>query len=111
MLKLLFVCSQNRLRSPTAEHVFAQWPGVETASCGTNADAQTPASPELLHWADIIFVMEPTHRSKLQKRFRPAAGGKRIICLGIPDEYDYMQDELVALLTAKVAQFLPPAAR
>lgn len=109
MLKLLFVCSQNRLRSPTAEQVFAQWPGVETASCGTNSDAETPASPELLQWADIIFVMEEPHRRKLQQRFRAAVGGKRIICLGIRDDYDYMQEELVCLLKDKVAQFLPEA--
>ena len=107
MLKLLFVCSQNRLRSPTAEQVFAQWPGVETASCGTNAAAETPASAELLQWADIIFVMEQPHRRKLQQRFRAAVGGKRIICLGIPDDYDYMQEELVCLLRKRVAEFLP----
>lgn len=110
MLKLLFVCSQNRLRSPTAEQVFASWPDVETASCGTNNGAAVPASPELLQWADIIFVMEQAHRRKLQQRFRAAVGGKRVICLGVPDDYDYMQEELVCLLKEKVAQFLPPPA-
>ena len=34
MTNLLFLCSRNRLRSPTAEQVFAAWPGVETASAG-----------------------------------------------------------------------------
>lgn len=91
MLKRLFVCSRNRLCSPTAEQVFAQWPGVETASCGTNADAQTPASPELLRWADVILVMEQVHPRKLQQRFRAVVSGKRVLCLGIPGNYVYLQ--------------------
>ncbi len=37
---VLFLCSQNRLRSPTAEQVFADWPGIETASAGLLADAE-----------------------------------------------------------------------
>lgn len=48
MVNVLFICSQNRLRSPTAEQVFADWPGVETASAGINHDAQVPVCPELL---------------------------------------------------------------
>lgn len=61
--KLLFVCSQNRLRSPTAEQVFASFDGIETESAGLNNEAEVPVSPELLHWADIIFVMEKAHRN------------------------------------------------
>ncbi len=72
MKKILFVCSQNRLRSPTAEQVFASRPDMEVDSAGTNHDADTPLTAELVEWADMIFVMERTHRNKLQKRFRPA---------------------------------------
>lgn len=63
-MKVLFVCSQNKLRSPTAEQVFSRWPGIEVMSCGLNNDAENPARPELIEWADIIFVMEqagPSH--------------------------------------------------
>ncbi len=107
MLKILFVCAQNRLRSPTAEQVFAQWPGVETASAGINRDASVPVSPELLAWADLIFVMERRHRSKLSHTFRPQLRGKRIICLDIPDEFDYMDEGLIRLLKARVPRHLP----
>jgi predicted protein tyrosine phosphatase len=62
MRKVLFICSQNRLRSPTAEQVFADWPGVETASAGLNNDAENPLTPELLTWADLVFVMERAQR-------------------------------------------------
>ena len=104
---ILFICTQNRLRSPTAEQVFADWPGIETQSAGLGNDAGNPVSPELLTWADLIFVMEKTHRNKLSKKFRPHLAGKRVICLDIPDEYDYMDPFLVKLLQAKVPRFLP----
>lgn len=107
MKNVLFVCSQNKLRSPTAEQVFASHPGVEVASAGTNNDAETPLTSELVRWADIIFVMERAHRNKLQKRFR-ADLKARVICLDIPDDYAFMDGELVRLLKAKVYRFLPP---
>ena len=106
---LLFICSQNRLRSPTAEQVFASWPDVESSSAGLNNDAENPVTPELLAWADIIFVMERVHRSKLSARFKSSLDGKRVICLDIPDDYDYMDPALVALLKAKVPRHLPAA--
>lgn len=106
MKTVLFICSQNRLRSPTAEQVFADWPGIETASAGTNNDAETPLDAELVAWADLIFVMERPHRSKLQKKFRKALRG-RVICLDIPDDYDFMDEQLVRLLKAKVTPHLP----
>ena len=107
MRNLLFICGQNRLRSPTAEQVFADWPGVETASAGLNHDAGHPVTPELLSWADTIFVMERAHRSRLSRRFQPHLGGKRIVCLEIPDDYGYMDPDLVRLLELKVSPHLP----
>lgn len=106
-MNLLFVCTQNRLRSPTAEQVFADWPGVETASAGLGNEAAVPVSPELLEWADIVFVMEPVHRARLAQRFKPHLKRARIVCLGIPDNFDFMQPELVELLKRKVSPFLP----
>jgi len=105
-LRALFICTQNRLRSPTAEQVFASWPGVETDSAGVGADADVPLSPEQLAWAEIVFVMEKVHRSRLSKQFQRHLNGKRIVCLDIPDDYAYMQPELVRLLEKKVAPFL-----
>ena len=77
------------------------------ASAGTNRDAETPISAELLEWADLIVVMERTHRNKIQKRFRRALNGKRIICLDIPDEYEFMDPHLVRLLENRMAHHLP----
>ncbi len=107
---MLFICARNRLRSPTAEAVFAHWPGVETASAGLAPDADQPVEPELLAWADLIFVMEKRHRARLAARFRHQLGGKKIVCLDIPDDYAFMEPALVALLEKKVGPHLAPAA-
>ena len=104
---VLFICTQNRLRSPTAEHVFADWPGIETQSAGLGNGVANPVSPDVLAWSDLIFVMEKAHRNKLSKKFRAHLGGKRVICLDIPDDYDYMDPVLVQLLRTKVTRFLP----
>jgi predicted protein tyrosine phosphatase len=105
-MRVLFVCSQNRLRSPTAEQVFSQWPGIECASAGVHSSADVPLDAELITWADIIFVMEPVHKTKMASKFRKHLNGKRVICLGIPDDYEFMEPALVKLLEAKVAPFL-----
>lgn len=105
--RVLFVCSQNRLRSPTAEHIFADHPRLEVASAGTNHDAEIPLTVELVEWAEIIFVMERAHRNRLQKRFRAALKDKRVICLDIPDEYEFMDPALVRLLQARLSRHLP----
>jgi predicted protein tyrosine phosphatase len=104
--KILFICSQNKLRSPTAEQVFSEMPGLDVLSSGTNNDAVTALTSGLVEWADKIFVMENTHRQKLQKRFRSSLNGKKILCLGIPDDFSYMDPKLVAILKKKVPQFL-----
>lgn len=107
---VLFICSQNRLRSPTAEQIFATRSDIEVDSAGTNHDAIDPITPELLRWADLTIVMEPTHREKLQKRFRASLNGKRVICLGIRDDYAFMDPALIQLLNTKVPALLgsPP---
>ncbi len=103
---VLFLCSANRLRSPTAEHVFADWPNIETDSAGLDASASVVVSPEQLKWADIIFIMENRHRNRLSKKHRKHLNGQRVITLGIPDDYEYMDPILVNLLETKAGPFL-----
>lgn len=106
MTNVLFVCSANRLRSPTAEKVFSTWPGIETDSAGLSNGADVLLSSEQLEWADIIFVMEKAHRNKLNRRFRSSLHGKRVICLDIPDDYEFMDPMLVRLLENRAGRFL-----
>lgn len=105
-MHVLFVCAQNRLRSPTAEAVFSQYEGVACESAGVHDTADVPLDPELIAWADIIFVMESAHRAKITRKFKRHLHGKRMVVLGIPDDYAYMDPALVSLLEAKVAPLL-----
>ena len=106
MKRVLFLCGRNRLRSPTAEHVFSAEAGIEALSAGLDNDADVPCTPELLEWADIVFVMEKAHRGKLARRFGRHLRNARVICLDIPDNYAFMQPELVQLLHARVGRHL-----
>lgn len=103
-MNLLFVCSENRLRSPTGEAVFSQYEGIDAIGCGTNSDADTPISGDLVEWADIVLVMEKSHRTKVAKKFKSLLKGKKLVCLDIPDNYACMDPELVRLLEARVAK-------
>ena len=106
MTNVLFVCSANRLRSPTAEQVFSTWPGIETDSAGISKGAEVSLSSEQIEWADIIFVMEKAHRNKLNRKVRSRLNGKRVICLDIPDDYEFMDPVLVRILESRVGRFL-----
>lgn len=105
-MRALFICSRNRLRSPTAEYVFAQWPNVDTDSAGLAPDADVPLTADQLEWAEVVFVMERAHRRRLSQRFGPRLRGKRVVCLDIPDDYAFMQPELVALLERRAGPYL-----
>lgn len=105
MTRVLFVCSQNKLRSPTAEQVFSDRAGFEVASAGIDRTADNPVSAETLEWADVIFVMERAHRNKLAQKFRAHLKNKRVICLDIPDDFEYMDPKLIRILETKAGPF------
>lgn len=105
--RVLFICGQNRLRSPTAEQVFADWPGIEVSSAGLNHDAENPLTPELVAWADLIFVMEKAQHHKLRRKYQPQLKHAKVICLNIPDTFTFMHPSLVALLQTRVSPHLP----
>ena len=84
-------------------------PGVCALSAGTNRDADVPLTDELVEWADYIFVMERTHRNKLRKKHRTALKNASVIVLGIPDEYEFMDPNLIRLLKAKMRHWIPLA--
>ena len=106
MKNLLFVCSENRLRSPMAEAVFSQHERVDAIGAGTNSDAVTPVSGDLIEWADVILVMEKSHKNKITKKYRDLLKGKRLIVLDIPDNYGYMDEDLIKMLKSKVHRFV-----
>jgi predicted protein tyrosine phosphatase len=105
-LRVLFLCSRGRRRSRTAERVFGGRGDLEAASAGLAPDAEEVVTPELLEWADLILVMEPSHRALLQRRFGRHLRRARIACLDIRDDYEFMDGALVRLLEARVTPHL-----
>lgn len=105
-MKVLFVCSQNRLRSPTAARVFSGWPGIETRSAGTDATAQVTISEALLDWADLVVCMEREHRLLIRQRWPLIAAQKRMASVDIPDEFEFMAPALVETLRERVPHLL-----
>ncbi len=106
MTHVLFICSRNRLRSPTAEEVFRTWPGITVASAGLKRDADEVLTREHLATADVIFVMEAVHKRELTRRFGEELRGKSLICLGVSDDYGYMDPVLISLLQRRVTPHL-----
>jgi predicted protein tyrosine phosphatase len=104
--KILFVCSRNRRRSLTAEEIFKGTPGVEVKSAGTQPSARVVVTEGLLGWADIVVAMEKSHLRRLRLKHPEAMLGKQVFTLHIPDDYEYMQPELIEELQAKVAAIL-----
>ncbi len=98
MIRVLFICSQNKLRSRTAETLFEGRPGFDVRSAGTSLDARVVLDAKLIQWADRIVCMDREHRSHVRKKFGSIVEHRVLQCWGIPDEYDYMQPELVDLL-------------
>ena len=104
--KLLFVCSRNQWRSPTAEKVFDGLNGLQACSAGTEDGARIKVTAGHIGWADIVFVMEKKHLRRLQDKFPEELTDKRVVCLNIPDDYQFMQPELITLLQAAVSPYL-----
>ena len=103
---MLFVCGRNLRRSPTAERLFSRVPRLEVRSRGIHASAARRIAARDVAWADAILVMETEHRWALVDRFRDSLRGKRVEVLGIPDEYEAMDAELVELLRQSVCALL-----
>lgn len=105
-IKLLFVCSQNRIRSLTAEKICEGLPAYEARSAGTQPNARIVITEGMVRWADVIFAMEGEHRAKLRQRFPEALAGRELVTLHIPDDYRFMQQELIDELRAKLEPYI-----
>jgi len=105
-MKILFICSKNKWRSRTAETIFRNTPGHKIQSAGIDIGARVKLTEKHLAWADLIFVMETKHRDIIRQKFHEYFDKERIIVLNIPDEYQYMDEELVQELKSSVSPFL-----
>ncbi len=105
-VRALFVCEGNRHRSPTAERLYATTPGVKVRSAGTSPLARVELTDEQLEWADVVFVMDRSLERSVRQQFAPALGDKTVVCLEIPDDFQFMQAALLALLTERLTPHL-----
>jgi predicted protein tyrosine phosphatase len=105
-MNLLFICSRNQWRSRTAETLFKNIDGYEVRSAGTEPSARIRISEKLLAWAEIVFVMEKKHKQRIQQKFPQLAVEKEFIILDIPDEYEYMDEDLVIMLQGSLTEIM-----
>lgn len=107
-MNVLFICNQNKFRSPTAQKFFSTYPNVCTDSAGLYDTAKKVLKSDQLHWADIVFVMDRTQLNRLRKKFKEHLGTVRVINIEIADEYEFMDEELIRLLEMRVSKYLVP---
>lgn len=105
-MNLLFICSRNQWRSPTAEALWGRQPGFTARSAGTSRNARRAVGPADLRWANVILVMEQKHHDRLMAQFPRLLQHKPVHILGIEDQYRYMDPALLQRLTQVVAHCL-----
>nr|WP_236025635.1 protein tyrosine phosphatase [Algoriphagus oliviformis] len=103
---MLFVCSRNLWRSPTAEAIYKNRQGITAKSAGTEPSAKTKVNAKLIEWADVVFAMEKKHKQRLVQKFPLETSHKKIVVLEIPDDYRYMDEELIESITTSVSPYL-----
>lgn len=103
-MHLLFLCSQNKRRSLTAEKLFDGYEGHQARSAGTESNARIKVTPGLLGWADIIFCMEKKHVRRIKEKYLEIVADKQIVCLNIADDYSFMDENLCELLETVVPE-------
>jgi predicted protein tyrosine phosphatase len=101
---LLFICSKNQWRSPTAELLFKNNPIHVARSAGTNNKARIRVTQKMIDWADVLFVMERKHCNVIRERF--IISGQPVIILEIPDDYQFGDAELMEILKGSLTEYL-----
>lgn len=105
-MNLLFLCSQNKRRSLTAEKIFDGRNGHKARSAGTEQNARVKVTPGLLGWADIIFCMEKKHIRRIKEKYPDIVSDKKLVCLYISDDYEFMDRELQEMLESCVDEYI-----
>lgn len=105
-MNLLFLCSQNKRRSLTAEKLFDGYDGHNARSAGTENNSRVKITAGLIGWADIIFCMEKKHLRRIREKYADEIGGKKAIVLNIPDDYEFMDEELQELLLSCINEYM-----
>jgi predicted protein tyrosine phosphatase len=102
---ILFVCGKNKWRSPTAERIYKDDKRIEVRSAGMSGKSKHPISSNDIEWADLILVMENGYKSRILGLFQNLSLPK-IENLDIPDEYEYMDGELIEIIEKRVEYYI-----
>jgi predicted protein tyrosine phosphatase len=105
-VRVLFVCRQNRSRSATAERIFRKRPELDVRSAGTDLDALVHINAQMLDWAQLVFIMDDDQRTAMNQLFPEHPALERLVCLDIPDDYVFLDPDLVVLLEERVEPHL-----
>ena len=105
-MNLLFICSRNTWRSPTAEAIYRNMNEIDVRSAGTEPSAKIKVNRKLIEWANIIFAMEKKHKQRIIEKYPEETSNKRIVVLDIPDDYQYMDAELIESIKSSVSPYL-----
>ena len=105
-MNILFLCSRNQWRSPTAEKIFQKRSNINVKSAGTEPGARIKINAKQILWADLIFVMEKKHKQRIQMKYPLETRHKEIHILDIPDEYQFMDPELIEEIKTKVSPYI-----
>ncbi|GHD99787.1 protein-tyrosine phosphatase [Defluviimonas sp. 20V17] len=107
-MRVLFICSSNLIRSPTAERHFADRPGIETMSAGVGSDAIRPLTAALVTWADLILTMEEGYADQVRDRFADELSDTPMVSLDVPDRFKRDGADLKALLECRCRKWFCP---
>ena len=110
-MNILFVCSQNKRRSLTAEKLLNGYNGHTVRSAGTEKNSRVKLTPGLIGWADMIFCFEEKHLRRLKDSYAEEIAGKKIITMNIQDEYEYMDEELQEILWSYAEEYIADDAK
>ena len=105
-MNILFVCSQNKRRSLTAEKLFDGINGHCVRSAGTEKNSRIKVTPGVIGWADLIFCFEKKHLRRLREKYFEEVSGKQIVTLNIPDDFEYMDEKLQDILHSYVDEYI-----
>ena len=105
-MNILFICSQNKRRSLTAEKLLEGYNGHIVRSAGTEKNSRVKLTPGLIGWADVIFCFEKKHLRRIKENYAEEVSGKKIITMNNPDEYEFMDEELQEILLGYAEEYL-----
>jgi predicted protein tyrosine phosphatase len=98
---ILVVCGRNKRRSRTAEHIYRNDNRFNIRSAGLSPSSDRKISENDLNWADLVLVMETRQRTKLAELYHHMELPD-IEILHIEDDYEFMDEELVEMLSDRI---------